>query len=134
MTEETKAAETQTAGAKKKATKRKKASKPRTKKPEGARKAGSRTKKEKSVNAEAHFVVGSRLSTIVEHLLGRSMTGDTKSAQLLVGMADKEAEAKEALRHGPLRSQALAWAAEPEWQDEMDMEKAETSSGGREAE
>jgi hypothetical protein len=87
-----------------------------------------------SMGGEAHSVMGSRTSLIVENLLGRTMRGDGKSARMLQGLANKESEAKEVLKHGPLRSQALAWAAEPPWQDELDAETAETGSGSREAE
>ncbi len=86
------------------------------------------------MNTEAHEAIGKESSTIVECLMVKAKKGDTKSAQILVELAKREAEAKEALDHGPLRSQALAWAAEPQWQDEVDPEKAETGGGSREAE
>jgi hypothetical protein len=64
----------------------------------------------------------------------RALKGDAKSTNILAELAKQEAEAKEALGHGPLRSQALEWAAEPPWQDELDAEKAETGHGSREPE
>ena len=79
-------------------------------------------------------MMGARGSKIIEQLLVQAMKGDMKSAQMLVSLADKEAEAKEALRHGPLRSQALAWAAELPWQDEEDQKQTETGGESREAE
>jgi hypothetical protein len=91
-------------------------------------------KDEASMGGEAHSVMGSRTSLIVENLLERTMRGDGKSAQMLQGLANKESEAKEVLKHGPLRSQALAWAAEPPWQDELDAETVETGGGSPEVE
>ena len=73
--------------------------------------------------------MGSRRSKIIEQLLGRSMQGDSKSSQFLAKLADKEGVAMEALLHGPLRSQALAWAEEPAWEDEGGPEHVETEAG-----
>ena len=132
--------ETKAAGAKKaeaekaKATARKKARKPRTKKPEDTDSSGAGTDKGKSLSEEVLTAMGAESPEIVEHLMLRAKRGDRKSAQMLVKLAKKEAEAKEALQHGPLRSQALAWAAEPPWQDEVNEDTAETGSGSREAE
>ena len=97
-------------------------------------KNSGKDKKNSSIGGEAQNVMGTRTSSIVGSLLERTMRGDAKSAQMLVGLSDKEAEAMEVLEHGPLRSQALAWAAEPQWQDEVDSETAETGSGSRESE
>jgi len=113
---------------------KKKASKRGTGGPTKAENSESGTCKEKRLGEEAHNVMGSRTSTIVEHLIGRTRAGDKKSAEMLKDLAEKEAEAKEALEHGPLRSQALAWEAEPQWQDPVDPENAETDCGSREAE
>lgn len=90
--------------------------------------------KKKSLSEEAHSAVGAESSAIVEHLMERAKRGDRKSAQVLVELAKREAEAKEAALHGPLRSQALSWAAEPQWEDELNEEKAETRSISEEAE
>ena len=95
---------------------------------------GAITDEDRSLSEEAHTVMGRLSHVIVEHLLVRANQGDMKSAQMLVELAKEEAEAKEVLERGPHRSQALAWAAEPPWQDEVDGEKAETWSGSREAE
>jgi len=138
MTTGIEAAEAKTAGAKtkatKKATKRKRASKPREKKLKGADNPGATADDESGLSTEALTVVGSRASRIVEQMLFGIVRGDSKTAQMLVELAKTESEAKEALRHGPLRSQALAWAAEPQWQDEVNPEQAETVGGSREAE
>jgi hypothetical protein len=83
---------------------------------------------------EAHKAMGGLSSTIVLQWLTKTMKGDKTSTHLLTDLAKKEAEAKEALEHGPLRSQALEWAAEPQWQEEMDGDKAETSGGSLEVE
>ena len=112
----------------------KKERKPRTKNPEEADNSGAITDEDRSLSEEAHTVMGRLSHVIVEHLLVRANQGDMKSAQMLVELAKEEAEAKEVLERGPHRSQALAWAAEPPWQDEDDGEKAETWSGSREAE
>jgi hypothetical protein len=112
---------------------RKKASKPRTEEPTKAAEPIPSADEAKSFGEEAFSMMGARGSKIIEHLLERAMKGDMKSAQMLLSLANKEAEVKEALRHGPLRSQALAWAAELPWQDEVDPKQAETGGGSREA-
>jgi hypothetical protein len=76
----------------------------------------------------------SRASRVVEKLVVRAMRGDSKIAHLLVALANKESDAMEALQYEPLRSQALAWEAEPQWQEEVDPERAETGTGSREPE
>jgi hypothetical protein len=122
------------AGKKKKAAAvRKKASRPRIKEPTRTDKSSSNTNEGKSLGEEAFSVMGAQASKIIERLLMQAMKGDMKSAQMLLNLANKEGEAKEALRHGPLRSQALAWAAELPWQDEVDPKQGETGSGSREA-
>jgi len=112
---------------------RKRASKPRTEEPTNAAEPVPSADESNSLGEEAFSMMGARGSKIIEHLLERAMKGDMKSAQMLVSLANKEAEAKETLRHGPLRSQALAWAAELPWQDEVDPKQAETGRGSREA-
>lgn len=132
------ATETKAAGAKKpgagttKATARKKRSQPRTKKAEDTESSEPGLDMKKSLCEEAHTTMGSESSSIIEHLLARAKRGDMKSAAMLVELAKNETRAKEALKHLPLRSQALLWAAEPPWQDEVDRDKAETGSGSRE--
>ena len=79
-------------------------------------------------------MMGTLSSKILEHLVTQTIKGDMKSRQFLSDMAKKEAEAKEEFDHGPLRSQALAWAAEPPWQDVVDPKQAETCGGSREVE
>jgi len=111
----------------------KKASKSRTKEPRRTGEPIPNTIEVKSLGEEAFSVMGAQASKIIERLLMQAMKGDMKSAQMLVNLANKEAEAKEALRHGPLRSQALAWAAELPWQDEVDPKQGETGGGSREA-
>ena len=78
--------------------------------------------------------MGAQSWAIIERLMVQATKGDTKSAQMLVSLASKEADAKEALRHGPLRSQALAWAAELPWEDEEDQKQTEAGGESREAE
>jgi hypothetical protein len=80
----------------------------------------------KSLGEEAFDVMAKLASKLVERLLTEAMKGNMKSAEMLVKLAFKEGEAQEALRHGPLRSQALAWAAEQPWQDEVDPKQAES--------
>jgi len=78
--------------------------------------------------------MGSQAWAIIERLVIQAMKGDVKSAHMLVGLAKKEEDAKEVLRHGPLRSQALAWAAELPWQEETVPEPAEISDESQTAE
>ena len=122
-----------TAGNRKAAGVRKKASKTGTEEHTKSDKPGPNTVDAKSLGEEAFSVMGAQASKIIERLLVRMMQGDMKSAEMLVMLANKEAVAKEALRHGPPRSQALAWAAELPWQDEVDPKQAEVSGGSRES-
>jgi hypothetical protein len=134
------ATEAKVAGAKKaeagkrKATARKRASKRGTKKPEDTETSRPSKRNGRSLTEEALIATGAQSSTMVERLMMQTMMGDAKSAHLLADLAQKEAEAKEVLDHGPLKSQALAWAAEPQWQDVVGPEQAETCDGSREAE
>jgi hypothetical protein len=128
------AAEAKKAGAKKKATKGKRESKPRAEEPTETNETETIAEESTSLSEEALKVMGSQSAKIAEQLLEQTIKGQKKGAQMLSKLAKKEAEAKEALDHGPLRSQALAWAAEPQWQDEAEDENAETGSGSREAE
>jgi hypothetical protein len=123
-----------TGGTKKAVPGKKTASKSRSKGRTKAQDSGSDTGMEQSLGHEAHTVMRAQASKIAGDLLRRSMLGNLKSAQMLVGLSETEAEAKEALDHGPLRSQALEWAAEPQWQDEVDAEKAEAVSASEEVE
>jgi hypothetical protein len=107
--------------------------KPRTEKATKPEDAAFRKNKEKNLGKEAHSVMDEQVSKIVEHLLGQTIKGKVKSAHMLVKLAKKEANAKEALKRGPLRSQVLAWAAEPQWQDNVDGEKAELGTESQEA-
>ena len=135
MATEAKAAGTKRNNAgKAKATSRKKESKARTTQPEDMEGSEPGTGENTSLREEALIVAGSQSSSVVERLMVQVMRGDAKSTQMLAKLAKKEAEAKQALKHGPLRSQALAFAAEPQWQDEMNEEKAESSGGSQEAE
>jgi hypothetical protein len=95
------------------------------------------TGEQKRLGQEAHRVMRLRFSMMVERLVGRTLMGDQRSSNHLVKLSDKEAkeaEAKAALDHGPRRSQALIWASEPAWQEEVDQETAETDYGSREME
>jgi hypothetical protein len=112
----------------------KKASKQKTEEPTRTDKQSLITDEEKSLGEEAVSVMGAQASKIIERLLVQMMKGDMKSAQMLVDIAKKEGEAREALRHGPLRSQALTWASELPWLDDVEPKQAETGSGSREAE
>ncbi len=114
------------------AAKRKNASKPRTKKREDTDSPVS-THKKKGLSEEALEMMCSESSELVEHFWARAKRGDIRSAQMLVELAKNETKAKEALKHLPLRSQALAWAAEPQWQDDADGETAENWNGSKEA-
>ena len=104
---------------------RKKASKPRTEEPPGTAKPSACTDDEKSLGEEAASAMVARAWSIIERLVVQAMKGDMKSAQMLLDLAGKEGEAREALRHGPLRSQALLWAAELPWVDDLDLKQAE---------
>lgn len=50
-------------------------------------------------------------------LLDKARGGDMPSLRLLVSLAEHHKPKEKVVDHGPLRSQALAWAAEPEWVD-----------------
>jgi len=135
-TEKKKAAAGKKAGAGKRTSKpaREKRSKPRTGKSRGPEQPEPDEDDGKGLNQEALGVMGDRGSKLAEELMKRAMRGDPKSTNMLAELAKKEADVMEALERGPLRSQALAWAAEPPWQDELDEEKAETGIGVREPE
>ena len=72
--------------------------KPKTEKATKPEDAVSRKNKEKNLGKEAHSVMDEQVSKIVETLLGQTMKGKVKSAQMLVKLAKKESNAKEALR------------------------------------
>jgi len=112
---------------------KKKASKREKKEFAKGQDAGSGKGVKRSSGKEAHHLMGCLSGAIVGQLAMRSKQGDPTCAKALVGMADKEALARKASDHGPLRSQALAWAAEPPWQEEIDQQAAETVNGSREA-
>ena len=134
MTTGTEATEKKKSGARKKAGAGKKTSKPRTGKPTETSESGSKKSDGKGLDREAFGALGARDSKVAEELMKRAMRGDPKSTNILAEMAKKEDEEKEALEHGPLRSQAMEWAAEPPWQGELETGKGETGSGGREPE
>jgi hypothetical protein len=89
---------------------------------------------DRSASAEAHTLMGQWSSKVVASLMDQMAKGDRKSAQLLVELAKTEAAAKEALEHGPLRSQALLWAAEPPWEGDWPGETEYPGGGGPEPE
>jgi hypothetical protein len=53
-------------------------------------------------------------------LLNKARSGDMQSLRLLVSLAGQHKPKEKVIDPGPLRSQALAWAAEAEWVDPVE--------------
>jgi hypothetical protein len=77
---------------------------------------GARTlKKVKKLNEAALKLVEDNATKIAESLYDSTLDGNVLSARLLVELAEGNVEVEEAVTMRPLRSLALALAAEPEW-------------------
>jgi hypothetical protein len=74
---------------------------------------------------------------LADLLLAKAREGDLASLRLLVSLAENHKPKEPVVDPGPLRSQALLWAAEPQWVDpeeeELKGEDREMIRGGRSA-
>lgn len=85
--------------------------------------------------SELGDVEGTRMKEVLGcQFAETALSGGTGSCQKLIEQTN-EASAKEGLEanHNGF-SQAMAWGAEPEWQDESSEEASETAAGSREPE
>jgi hypothetical protein len=76
------------------------------------------TRKVKKLSGEALKLVDKKARLIATSLYDSTLAGNVVSARLLVHLAEGDADAEQAVSKGPVRSQALELAEEPEWQDE----------------
>jgi len=93
-----------------------------------------RNGKVRKLNKEAHKIVDANAVEIINSLLVKTLEGHVLSARMLVGLAEKNVEAEEAMEMRPLRSMASEWGAERPWPGEVDEATAETCFGSREPE